>query len=165
MSESKRKWVVFAIFLVAVAWGIYSQPWKHFGSSSSYQEEIDSSNTVGILAAAVATVASAVERPTVTAMAEEWTVDPFRIRKLANTSVVPVRLTEMEPEPLPLLQGMMTVGNEPVCVIGGQIVKKGDRVGEWRVDAIASDRVEVGRVSDGRRLTLRVGDNDGNKRR
>jgi hypothetical protein len=59
----------------------------------------------------------------------------------------------------------MIVGNEPVCVIGGQILKKGDRFGEWRVDAVATDQVEIVRLSDQRHLTLRAGDNDGNKRR
>src|SRR3972149_5793933 len=152
MSQSTRKRIVFAVFLVAAAWGLYSQPWTHIGASRPHQAGVNSPDTLGIRAAVVATAASVAERPTVGAMAKEWTVDPFRSKFPTKTPIVPNRAPETEPEPPPLLQGMMTVGDEPVCVISGQVVRKGDRVGGWRVDAIASDRGDMARVSDGRRL-------------
>jgi hypothetical protein len=163
MSESRRKLVVFAIFVLAVAWGIYNQPWKYFGSSNSHRSEGNFHDTAGTQGVSLAAVAPVGEGPRGSAFVSDWTVDPFRSKKLIKTPGVHVVKTDQGP--VPVLQGTMIVGNEPVCVIGGQILKKGDRFGEWRVDAVAADWVEIARFSDQRRLTLHANSGAGNKRR
>jgi hypothetical protein len=163
MSERRRKVIVSSIFVVALVWGICNQPWKHLGTSGSPQSGGGGSDTTASPQAAQATVAPVGKRAQESELASDWTVDPFRSRTITATPVAPAVAAEQQP--VPALQGIMLVGNEPVCVIGGQILKKGDRFGEWRVDVVAMDQVEITRLSDRRHLTLRAGEGAGNKRR
>ncbi len=155
MTEKKRKQVIFAILVLAVIWGIYNQPWKHYGASPALQEKTEAASTKAAAAPVMAAAVSVQMVPSTASFATEWTVDPFRCAPTTTTS----KSSDAPPEAVavPVLQGIMTAGDKPVCVIGGNILKPGDKVGQWRVHAITADKVELERVTDRRHITLSAG--------
>ena len=159
MDEKKRKMIIFAIFVLAVAFGLYSQPWKHFGARGG----MGISDTTAGIQTSAATVSTVAENSTTRDLVRDWTVDPFRSRPTTPATGVPMIATEEGP--IPALQGTMIVGNEPVCVIGGQILRRNSQFGGWRVDAVAAGRVEITRLTDHKHLTLRAGRSASTERR
>ncbi|MBI5867491.1 MAG: hypothetical protein HZB43_04250 [candidate division Zixibacteria bacterium] len=155
MTDKKRKQVIFAILVLAVIWGIYNQPWKHYGASRALQERTEAASTAAATAPVMAAAATAQTAPSSAGFATEWTVDPFRSTSTTATPKLPD--APREAVAVPVLQGIMTTGDKPVCVIGGNILKPGDRVGQWRVHTITSAKVELERVTDRRRVTLSAG--------
>lgn len=154
---------MYAVFALAVVWGIYNQPWRTLKSAQPVQEETDRPDKMTNPRVAAAAMAPSVENHQRDIFVSEWTIDPFRSAAPAPSARVPVVITEEGSAPI--LQGTMLVGSEPVCVIGGQILRKGDRIGDWRIEAVASTRVDIVRLSDQRHLTLRAGEGADSKGR
>lgn len=153
MTEKRRKQVVFAVLVLAVVWGIYNQPWKRYRSPRDSHAEVESNAMeAGPAPVAAAVVAAAGTSASATLPVTEWTIDPFRNAPAAVSSNAPKAPVEVVP--VPVLQGIMTAGGEPVCIIGGKILKQGDRIGQWRVRAITDDQVELEKIADGRRARL-----------
>ena len=138
-NEKKRKRIVYAIFIVAVIWGVYNQPWKRPDRSGKGPDPAGIDASAAAQAAAAAVNTSPVSADWVAV--DKWTVDPFR--PISSRAQV---VTEEEPEPsvmTPQLQGIMTVGSRVLCVLDGQVRRVGDQIGSWRVTAIENGTVTV----------------------
>jgi hypothetical protein len=156
-----RKLTVYSVFVLAVAWGIYQRPWRDLPTSAPVQSEpgiADSIETAQASVAATLTSEDLQER----SLAGDWTVDPFRKKKPEAVAVPRARVAR---QVAPVLQGIMAVGNKRACVIGGQILKKGDQFGGWIVLNVATNSVELVGLSSKKRLTLHAGTTNGKGRR
>jgi hypothetical protein len=155
MNAKKRQKIVFTVFVLAVIWGIYNQPWKHHELPQPEQQGPASAvSQSGTAQPVMASLQPAPRETDTIQWVSHWTIDPFHREEpevVSKTTTI-----ESAPEDEPVLQGTMIAGTDRVCVIGGRLLKKGDRTGAWRVDAISDDGVTLIRISDGRHLTLQT---------
>ena len=156
-----RKLTVYSVFVLAVAWGIYQRPWRDLPTSAPVQSEPGIADSIETAQASVAATPMR-EDLQEKSLAGDWTVDPFRKKKPEAVAVPRARVAR---QVAPVLQGIMAVGNKRACVIGGQILKKGDRFGGWLVVNVATNTVELVGLSDRKHLTLRAGAINGKGRR
>lgn len=136
MSRDKRKHILYAVFIVAVLWGLYSRPWEEREPKSSLSRPPEPA-----AAATVATVASPTDKTVVRPVRSEWTTDPFR----SSSTRDPAEELNDENASLlqPILQGTMTVRGAELCVLDGQVYAAGDRHGPWRITRIKKGEVTL----------------------
>jgi hypothetical protein len=136
MNEAKRKRIMYAVFIFAMLWGLYMQPWKR------RQRNAPAPAPSEPVAAAVvsATVAGPAAELALVAPGAEWSIDPFRPSGPREPNEPEERPSGSPKEPV--FQGMMTVRGVEVCVLDGQVCKTGDRRGPWRIT-----RIEKGEVT------------------
>jgi len=137
MKEAKRKRLFYAVFVAAVLWGLYMQPWKR---RERRQPAPAPAAEASVTSATAAVVPQRATDWTARASVSEWTIDPFR-------PVAPEEAgASEEPQVIPnapVLQGTMTVRGAEVCVIEGQICQTGDRAGSWTVVQIDKGAVTL----------------------
>jgi len=150
MNEAKRKRIMYAVFILAMLWGLYMQPWKR-----SERHKPGSTPTEPAAAAVQATVvAQPASDLAIRTATTEWTIDPFR-----RTGPVDAGDPE-EPQAIrnaPVLQGTMTVRGAEVCVIDGQVCQTGDRAGSWKIVKIDNGEVTLAGPNQ-ERVTLNAHD-------
>lgn len=150
MIEAKRKRIVYGVFLLAVLWGLYMQPWKRRARHRPEPAPAASMDP----AAPSATVTSPLADFASISSVADWTIDPFR-------PTAPVGADDPEGPPIapntPVLQGTMMVRGEEVCVIDGQVCKAGDRSGSWRIVQINNGEVTLAGPNQ-ERVTLNAHD-------
>lgn len=151
MTTQKRQRVLIAIFVVAVAWGLYRQPWKSRTSSVEMTPDPAAETPAGDGPQAV-TVA-AVPALEADLLKLEWTPDPFR--PAPGEEDAASAAPEASPMFVPVLQGTMAVKGTMQCVLDGRVFKVGDGIGRWTVERIEPGSVII-RDSDGGRVTLRA---------
>ncbi len=138
-SETKRKRIVYAIFIVAVLWGLYNEPWKRPSRDTG---PVESTSPAEAQAQVAATMAPApVQPPHTEANAPDWTSNPFR-PMTSNGAEVVAKPDDDDRTP-PVLQGTMTVGARQLCVLDGRVHRVGDRVGTWTVSDIKAGHVTL----------------------
>ncbi|MBD3298562.1 MAG: hypothetical protein GF341_07910 [candidate division Zixibacteria bacterium] len=139
MSEAKRKRIVYAIFIVAVIWGLYNQPWKRPSRDTG---PVKSTSPAEAQAQVAASIAQApMQRPRTVADAPNWTSNPFR--PMNTNGAEAVAAPEDDDVALPMLQGTMTVGARQLCVLDGRVHRVGDQVGIWTVADIKAGYVTL----------------------
>lgn len=135
MTEAKRKRVIYAIFILAVIWGLYNQPWKGRKRSSETQPQ-----TEAVSETQPPTPVPNVAVQTASALPEtHWPINPF-----GPVTQQPLEETETVNEMLfgeLVLQGTLTAHGKQVCVINGKVRNVGDDIGAWRVARIANGEV------------------------
>lgn len=154
-SEQKRKRIVYVIFVLAVIWGLYNQPWKRPERNAAPVE----STTPAEATAQVATTTGtrAVVRTVDDEAAPDWTVDPFR--PIATEEAVVVNEPERHHITPPELQGTMTVGARQLCVLDGRVHRVGDQIGTWKVTRIDAGQVTlIGSAGETVKLSTRKTD-------
>ncbi len=136
MNEAKRKRIIYAVFALAVLWGLYMQPWKRRERRSPVTTSTEQATTVALASMA----AQPTTIPTPVSTVADWTVDPFR-------PIGPVEPNDThEPKVIanaPVLQGTMLVRGAEVCVIDGRIHQEGDRAGAWTILKIDNGEVTL----------------------
>jgi hypothetical protein len=148
MTEKKRKKIVYAVFVLAVLWGLYMQPWK-----SGQQPTIpDEQTAVSPAPTAMTAVEAAIQRVVLDVPDADWTIDPFR--PAHPDQPVPEPVTDDGPRGELVLQGTLVVEGARLCVINGHRLRDGDEIDGWRVLQIADGEVKLAGFGN-ERLTLR----------
>jgi hypothetical protein len=151
MSEQRRKRILIALFVAAVIWGLYNQPWNRRQTT-----EVDSGDATratvteaspSAITSVAATTAQGVSRL-------EWRIDPFRAVPGEETAdaLVP---EETNHTFVPVLQGTMAFQGAMRCVLDGRVLQIGDSIGRWRVEHVGPGTVTL-IDHDGGRVTLRA---------
>ena len=131
MTETRRKRVIYAVFIIAVLWGLYNQPWK--GRERKTAPPVPQKPAV---AAVVTTGAATTEKAVVRPATSEWTIDPFRSSRRQESADEGGGVKNNGSASEPVLQGTMTVRGTEVCVLDGQVCATGDRHGLWQITKI-----------------------------
>lgn len=148
MNETRRKRIVYAVFVITVIWGIYNQPWKSRESDPLPKDYAPADTTVVLGDRSPDSRKSAME-PNLAGL--DWSLDPFRPVAPGNLSIPSLQSQSN----LPALQGTMTVGGAVRCVLDGKVFRVGEKIGVWSVERI--DPGEVTLTGDGSgRITLRA---------
>jgi hypothetical protein len=152
MNERTRKQAVYAVFVLAVLFGLYMKPWdRHQGAIDA---PADSSGDHGITTPAAAAGADSAQVPGAAVFATEWPSDPFAHRgQTASAGVVTAPWAEPT-MPAFTLQGMMQLGGQAACVINGEILKAGDRISGWTVESISATDAVLRLGSERQRLRI-----------
>ena len=151
MTDQKRKRIIYGVFVTAVIWGLYMEPWKH-PAKPGPSPELAEPATMTIAAATSAPVA---DNAPVIRQTDRWTVNPFRPAVSGRKPAAPAEV--IEETPAPTLQGIMTVRGSRTCVLDGRVYKVGDSVGGWRIAEIGDGEVVLVGPQE-RRRTIRAGD-------
>ena len=136
MTETKRKRIVYAVFIVAVIWGLYNQPWKR-------PQRTIAADPVP----AAATVASVTAEPSDGAMLSggtavaDWRIDPFRPIERNDTPAYAAPV--VDDHVMPVLKGTMVVGGRRLCVLDNRVYRTGQRAGDWKVVTIDQGKVMI----------------------
>ncbi|GAB4326659.1 MAG: hypothetical protein Kow0074_21480 [Candidatus Zixiibacteriota bacterium] len=139
VNERKRKRIVYAVFVLAVIWGLYNQPWKRPERNSAPVASTSSAEAAAQVAGA-AGVATTM-RVAQTGAAPDWSVNPFR--PISTEEPDDVREPQRDDVAPPELQGTMTVGTRQLCVLDGRVYRIGDQVGTWNVSRINAGQVTL----------------------
>ena len=135
MNEAKRKRIVYAVFSIAVLWGLYMQPWTRLQRDTPGPASPES-----VAAAAVAATSSGpVAELAGGALGSDWATDPFRPSGPREPGEPEERQHGLSKGPV--LQGTMTVHGVEICVLDGRVCRTGDQLGSWRIMQI--DKGEV----------------------
>jgi hypothetical protein len=148
MTEKKRKTIVYAIFVLAVLWGLYMQPWK-----SNRQSEIPDTYAETVPASVASTpIGAAMQRVILDVPDAGWVIDPFRPTNNSAPETAPV--TDDGPLGELVLQGTLVVDGSQLCVINGHRLHTGDEISGWRIVQIADGEVKLAGFGN-ESLTLR----------
>jgi hypothetical protein len=137
MKEAKRKRVMYGVFIFAMLWGLYMQPWKRGQRNAPAPTPSESSEVASV----AATVSGPAANLTVVDPGSEWPISPFRPSGLREPDEPEERPSGFPQEPV--LQGTMTVRGVEVCVFDGQVCKTGDRRGLWKITGIEKGEVTL----------------------
>jgi len=137
MTDQKRKRIVYAVFIVAVIWGLYNQPWNRPNRGVQTDNvPVTVAATVVPTAAGTAVVngAASAHRPAV----EDWQVDPFRTFEQTE---LPSMAPEEVDHAMPVLKGTMVIGERRLCVVDDRVYRAGQQVRDWTIVEIGQGEV------------------------
>ena len=137
MTDQKRQRLMLAMLVASVLFGLYMKPW----------ERRSKPNTPVQPAATMTDSAHTTFEPEVSTIsyASAWPVrDPFtRSEEYVRQGSVTVAEDVSVGAPSFVVQGVMTVNGQIVCVIDGQTRAVGSHFSGWRVDKIDAQGVWV----------------------
>lgn len=132
MSDQKRQRVMFALLVGSVLFGFYMKPWERRARTVNPipTEAPTAATEVGTVAAETHTAA--------VVLATDWpSRDPFtRPGEFRSQNAADVTEAVSIGAPSFVVQGVMTVDGQMVCVIDGHVCSVGSQVSGWRVDRI-----------------------------
>ncbi len=147
MTEGRRKAIVFAVFAVAVIWGIYNNPF-------SSDKKPDAGSTVdqpSVNATEMPVRSEQDDRSTRYADLEEWKADPFH-RDAAPRSTPKV---QVETRPYFHLSAISTSDRQSMAIINGRVMGEDGEIDGWVVAEIGDKSVVLNKGSDEIELKLR----------
>lgn len=137
MTDQKRQRLMFALLVGSVLFGLYMKPWERRSKPTTDEQT----------AATTPEISPATTEPQVTAIiyASAWPArDPFtRSEEHARQGTVSVVEDVSVSAPPFVVQGVMTVNGQMVCVIDGQTRSVGSHFSGWRLDKIDAQGVWV----------------------
>jgi len=140
MTEKKRKRIVYAIFVLAVIYGLFNLPFGRQKAEYIYQED-DGYDQNEQAASATETKIAQVD------IGGEWGNDPFARRAVQSSRPSGVshnfRLTAISES-----------NGEYGALINGKILSKGDTIEGWKLTAIS--RTGVTLSANGQTITLKL---------
>ncbi len=147
MTEGRRKAIVFAVFVVAVIWGIYNNPF-------SSDKKPDTGSTVD--QASVNVTEMPVQNEQVDRMDKyadliQWKDDPFQ-RETAPMSAPSV---QVETGPYFHLSAISTSDRQSMAIINGRVMGEDGEINGWVVAEIGDKSVVLNKGSDEIELKLR----------
>jgi hypothetical protein len=131
MTDKKRQRMMFVLLTASVLFGVYMKPWeRRVRTVNPVQPQ---TTTTAALAEAAAP-----ETQNAISLVSEWpTRDPFtRPEEFKSQHAVIFSASVSLDAPSFVVQGVMTVEGQMVCVIDGQVCHVGSQVSGWRVDRI-----------------------------
>lgn len=153
MIERKRKKVVFGVFILIVLFGLYMKPWEA-RQRRIPQPSLAQSTGETILPAHQTAQASAVgEDAAQIKFATRWPDDPFRQVAVGKTRQSIVQASEASGGSW-VLQGVMTINGERVCVIDGWTYVVGTTIDNWKIIHVGQSEVGLARGGETCNLTL-----------
>ena len=147
MTEGRRKAIVFAVFVVAVVWGIYSNPF-------SSGKKPDAGSTVdqpSVNATEMPVQSEQVDRMDKYADLIQWKDDPFH-RDAAPRSMPKV---QVETVPYFHLSAISRSDRQSMAIINGRVIGEDGEIGGWVVAEIGDKSVVLNKGSDEIELKLR----------
>ena len=152
MNEKTRKRAVYAIFVLAVLFGLYMKPWDR--PSREESAATITGNPNGEAAAATTHEVDSAQIIGAAVFATNWPSDPFAHRGQGAAAPV-ISVASDEPlMPLFKLQGMMQLDGQNACVINGEILKAGDRISGWTVESVNANEAILRLGSERQRLRI-----------
>jgi len=149
MNEKTRKRAIYAIFVLAILFGLYMKPWDRTrGMGEIPMAPSEDQGSTGSAAASDST-----QLTVAAAFASEWPADPFAHRGQA-ASVAPAAAMPEPAMPEFTLQGMMQLGGQTACVINGVILKAGDQISGWTVESVSATDAVLRLGSERQRLRI-----------
>lgn len=154
MTESRRKQLVFGLFLVAVIFGLFMKPWERRRPDrpveSTVQPQAEESRE------SVAAIMAETDERAKIRFASAWPENPFGRRDaVAPESDQAPTIVEKDDGPVPRLQGIMNVDGRKVCVIDRRTLTVGETIDGWRIATIGENEVVLTRSGRRLRLSLR----------
>ncbi len=147
MTEGRRKAIVFAVFVVAVIWGIYNNPF----SSDKRPDAGSTVNQLSVNATEMPVQSEQVVWSSRHADLEEWKADPFH-RDAAPRSIPNVRVKTV---PYFHLSAVSTSDRQSMAIINGRVLGEDGEIYGWVVAEISDKSVVLSKGSDEIKLKLR----------
>lgn len=142
MTEQRRKRVVYAIFAIAVIWGIFNFPHRKKVTELQIAPVTEATTAAALGAPAVV----AASTPTILT---EWGRDPFARPKTGKVNVQGTTAPTLSVGAVSVSDG------KAMAIINGKMVSKGDNIEGWRVISISDNGVVL--ESKGKKITLKIG--------
>lgn len=132
MTDQKRKRMMFALLIGSVLFGLYMKPWERRIKTVTAIQSDAAPAAVEVETAAFETQTASFE------LVADWPArDPFSRPGEFTSQQSVVTTEEVSPGVPPfVVQGIMTVDGQMVCVVDGQVCRIGSQVSGWRVDRI-----------------------------
>lgn len=137
MTDQKRQRLMLALLVASVLFGLYMKPWERRSKPTA---PVQSAGTETEIAPVTADL-----QVTAIAYASAWPAnDPFtRPDEYVRQGSVTVAEDVSFGAPSFVVQGVMTVNGQMVCVIDGQSRTVGSQVSGWQLDKIDAQGVWV----------------------
>lgn len=132
MTDQKRRRMMFALLVLSVLFGLYMKPWERRARTAAPLQTDPTSAAVDMEAATIEPQTAAIQ------LVAEWPArDPFtRPGEFKNQDAAIITEEVSLGAPSFVVQGVMTVDGQMVCVIDGQVRHVGSQISGWRVDKI-----------------------------
>lgn len=140
MTDQKRKRIVYAVFVVAVIWGLYNQPWNR--ADRKIAADYVPATAAASVVPATATAANqngVMPAPHLTV--RDWRLDPFRT--FEKTDVAPYVAPREIDHGMPVLKGTMVIGERRLCVLDDRVYRAGQQIRDWTVVKIGQGEVVI----------------------
>jgi hypothetical protein len=137
MTDQKRQRLMFALLVFSVLFGLYMKPWERRAKPTAPEQSAAATTEIAPV--------TAEPQPSEIAYASAWPErDPFtRSEEYRRQGVVTVAEDVSVGTPSFVVQGVMTVNGQMVCVIDGQTRAVGSHFSGWRLDKIDAQGVWV----------------------
>jgi hypothetical protein len=136
MKQQKRQKILYAVFVLAVLWGLYMQPWKRRKREAPPPTPTEQKTQAAVTAA----IAGTADNRMIIPVDLEWPANPFRPATEREPDEIDDPGSDYYPD-APMLQGTMVVDGVEVCVLGGKVYHSGDHCDTWRIARIAGGEV------------------------
>ncbi|HUU45035.1 MAG TPA: hypothetical protein VM118_04815 [Acidobacteriota bacterium] len=154
MTESKRKRLLFAVFIAAIILGLAMRPWERRRPHRP-AESVSPPSAEASEAAATVDVTKTAAGVGIR-FATAWPEDPFGRRDATTPLAEPKPVVvDRHDKPTAKLQGIMHVDGRKVCVIGRRTLAVGETVDGWKIAAIGNNNVLLTKGAQRLRLDLR----------
>lgn len=132
MTDQKRRRMMFALLVLSVLFGLYMKPWERRTRTAAPVQADATSTAAGTETAPVEPQVASID------LMADWPArDPFtRPGELKSRDAAIIVEEVSLGTPSFVVQGVMTVDGQMVCVIDGQIRHVGSQISGWRVDKI-----------------------------
>lgn len=132
MTDQKRQRMMLALLIGSVLFGLYMKPWERRARTVTPITSPGASTAVEVDAEAIDAQTVVID------FVADWPArDPFtRPGELNSQHAVIVSEEVSLGAPSFVVQGVMTVDGQMVCVIEGQVCRVGSQVSGWRIEKI-----------------------------
>ena len=143
MTDKKRKRIVYAIFVIAVIWGLFNFPFGRKSEQYVYSEDnaYETGNEIGLVLAGTS------DDPSRLDLSSGWGEDPFA-QKTANVRAVPVISQAFN------LSAVSKSGDNFWALIDGKAMTIGDEINGWTLTGISPSSARL--QKDGKTITLNI---------
>lgn len=132
MTDQKRRRMMFALLVLSVLFGLYMRPWERRVRTATPLQSDATTGAIDMEAASIEPQATAIQ------LVADWPArDPFTRPGEFKNHDAAITMEEVSlGTPSFVVQGVMTVDGQIVCVIDGQVRRVGSQISGWRVDKI-----------------------------
>lgn len=140
MTEKKRKIIVYAIFIIAVAWGIMNNPFNR--KKPQLDNNLEANQTIqSIASAGPATPDNKLN------LSDNWGSDPFAQKNTTVNSTAPQ-------ETIFSLTAISESRGEFWALINGLVLTAGDSIEDWTVAQVKRDEATL--TKNGKTISLKI---------